>query len=488
MSHFELTIFAFSLLIFISILMSKISFRFGIPSLLLFLIIGMLAGSDGIGKLEFDNPELAQRLGVISLIYILLAGGMETDWKVVKPIAKEGFILSTLGVIFTAFAVSIFCYFVLQMDYLMAFLLGSVVSSTDAASVFNLLRTSGVELKGKLKPILELESGSNDPMAVILTLTAINLIIDSNISYSTIIVKILWQIILGGISGYFLGIIILKFMNSINLEYDGLYTVIIIGAGLFIYSLSNLLGGNGFLAVYLAGMYLGNHYFVHKKSIIRFMDGIGWLMQIIMFLVLGLLVFPKQLVNVFIPGLLFSLFLIFFGRPFGVLLSLLFSKISWKERIFISWVGLRGAAPIILATFPLTAGVQDSNQIFNLVFFTVLISLIVQGSTLKWISSVMGLSKPMEKKFSYPFEFENKETSDTKLEEFLLPMNSPVHGKTIRELQIPEDALITMIVRGDKYIIPTGRTQLESLDLLLVLVNKNNEELVAKRLQGILDD
>jgi potassium/hydrogen antiporter len=446
----------------------------------------MLAGSEGIIGMEFEDPFLAQNLGIIAMSYILLAGGMETEWKVIKPILREGILLSSLGVFLTALTVGIFSFYLLDLTWMECFLLGAVVSSTDAASVFNLLRTSGIDLKGKLKPLLELESGSNDPMAVILTVTAISLIGSAKLSGSEILGSILWQVIVGGLSGLILGKITVDLMNKINLEYDGLYTVIVLAAGIFIYSATSLLDGNGFLSVYIAGLYMGNNYFVHKKSIIRFMDGIGWLMQIIMFLVLGLLVFPSNLKEIIIPGFLFSLFMIFVARPIGVMISMSFSQFSWKERLFISWVGLRGAAPIILATFPLTAGIANSGLIFNIVFFTVLTSLLLQGTSLKFVAKLMKLDTPLARKSLYPFEYVNRENSDARLEEYLLPMNSPVHGKTIRELKIPEDALITMIIRGDSYIVPTGRTPVESLDLLLILVNKSNEKIVGERLQGIV--
>jgi len=486
MYRFEIATLVFSFLILISIIMSKLSFRFGIPTLLIFLVIGMISGSDGIGKIEFDNPELAQELGIFALVYILFAGGLETEWKKIFPVIREGISLSTIGVIFTAACVSIFSYYFLNIDWKEAFLLGSVVSSTDAASVFNLLRTSGVQLKERITHLLELESGSNDPMAVILTTTSIGLIVNDKFQLPVLIGNIVWQILMGGLLGIVFGYLFTQFINAINLEYDGLYTVIFIASGIFIYSSSSILGGNGFLSVYIAGVYIGNHYFIHKKSIIRFMDGLGWLMQIIMFLVLGLLVFPSQLKDVFLSGLIFSFFLIFIARPFGVFVSLIFSDIPFKEKAFVSWVGLRGAAPIILATFPLTAGLQNSNMIFNLVFFTVLTSLLIQGTSLRVLSSKMGLSTPIVQKFLYPFEFENRESSEMKLEEYLIPMNSSIDGKTIRELQIPEDALITMIIRGENYIIPTGRTEIKSLDVLLVLVNRYNEEIVGRRLRGDL--
>lgn len=484
LNNFEVAAFTFSFLILLSIVMSKLSFRYGIPTLLLFLVIGMFAGSEGIGSIEFSDQNLAKNLGIVAMTYILLAGGMETEWKVIRPILKEGILLSTLGVIITACAVGLFSYWLLDLTMLESFLLGAVVSSTDAASVFSLLRTSGVGLKGKLKPLLELESGSNDPMAIILTLTAINLINVGSFDLVEIIGYILWQVLVGGIIGYILGRITVQLMNRINLEYDGLYTVIILAVGIFIYSATSLVKGNGFLAIYIAGVYMGNHGFVHKKSIISFMDGMGWLMQIVMFLTLGLLVYPSNLVKIVVPGMIFSIFLILVARPIGVLITIPFSQFNWKERIFISWVGLRGAAPIILATFPMTAGIANSDIIFNLVFFTVLTSLLIQGTSLKFVARLLNLDEPLRKKSLYPFEFANIEDSDAKLEEYLLPMNSPIHGKTIQELGIPEDALITMMIRGENYIVPTGRTVVESLDLILVLVNKRNEKIVTDRLQG----
>lgn len=483
MNSFELTSFVISSLVLLAIIISKLSFRFGIPTLLLFLILGMLAGSDGIGKIEFENYGLAQSLGVVALCYILFAGGMETEWKQIKPILREGLLLSSIGVLITAFSMAVFSYYLLELSFVESLLLGSVVSSTDAASVFSLLRTSGIGLRKKVQSILELESGSNDPLAVILTITLIGLTFISTFNYIEILSFVFSQIVIGAILGLVFAKVYIEFINRINLEYDGLYTVIFLASGIFIYSTITLLNGNGFLGVYLAGLYLGNHTFIHKKSITRFMDGIGWLMQIVMFLSLGLLVFPSQLKEILIPGLLFSFFLIFVARPVGVFISLGFFPLNWKERMFISWVGLRGAAPIILATFPLTAGVANSSLIFNLVFFTVLSSLLIQGSSLKFMAKLFSVNEPLVKKTIYPFEFINRENSDAKLEEFIIPFGSPVEGLSIRQLKMPEDALVTIICRGENYISPSGQTKIEGGDVLLILVNGQNTQKVADCLQ-----
>lgn len=488
MNSFELTSFVISALILLAIVVSKLSFRFGIPTLLLFLILGMLAGSDGIGKIEFVDYSLAQSLGVVALCYILFAGGMETEWKQIKPILREGLFLSTVGVIITALTMSVFSYYFLGLDFIESLLLGSVVSSTDAASVFSLLRTSGIGLRKKVQSILELESGSNDPLAVILTITLIGLTFVSTFNYIEILSFVFFQIVIGSVLGLLFAKVYIEFINRINLEYDGLYTVIFLASGIFIYSTITLLKGNGFLGVYLAGLYLGNHAFIHKKSITRFMDGIGWLMQIVMFLSLGLLVFPSQLKEILIPGLLFSFFLIFIARPLGVFISLALFPVTWRERMFISWVGLRGAAPIILATFPLTAGVENSSLIFNLVFFTVLTSLLIQGSSLKFMAKLFHVNEPLVRKTIYPFEFINRENSDAKLEEFIIPFGSPVEGMSIRELQMPEDALITIICRGENYISPSGQTRIEGGDVLLILVNGQNMKEVSACLQGKTQD
>ncbi|TGN20856.1 potassium/proton antiporter [Leptospira idonii] len=480
--EFELNIFALSSLIIISIGLLRVSTKFGVPSLIIFLTIGMLAGSDGILGIPFTDADLAQKVGSIALAFILFSGGLETDWSKVRPILWKGISLGTIGVLLTCLIVGSFTVYVLKFPPVVGFLLGAIVSSTDAAAVFNVLRTNKTGMKKELTSLLEFESGSNDPLAVLLTTTILGFVGSTSPNMIDIAKEIGQQFSLGIILGVVFGYLIYRGMNRIKLDYEGLYPVLLSASILFVYSATQLVGGNPFLAVYIAGMVLGNRSFVHKRSNVRFMDGIAWLMQIIMFLTLGLLVFPSKIPAVIGIGIAFSVFIMVVARPVAVFLTLLGTKIPWKEKALISWVGLRGAAPIILATFPFAKQLPESEMIFNLVFFTVITSLVLQGSTIPIVVRFLGLETSLEQRASYPFEFENKEQSGTQLLEFIVPYGSSSVGKFVYELDFPENSLITLIYRGDSHIVPTGKTMMEDGDVLLVLTPNGAE----KEIQTIL--
>lgn len=358
-----------SILLLLSILASKTIGKVGIPALIIFLIVGMLAGSDGIGGIHFDDAELAQSLGTIALTFILFAGGLETKLESVKPVLKQGILLSTLGVLITAGTIGYFVAAISDFTLMEGFLIGAIVSSTDAAAVFSVLRSKSIGLKGNLRPLLELESGSNDPMAYFLTIGITSLMINPDAPALSLIPMFFQQMIIGALFGYLLGKFMTWVINKVNLDYDGLYPVLMLALVFFTYSITAFFNGNGFLAVYLAAIILGNQNFVHKKSIIRFYDGQAWLMQIVMFLTLGLLVFPKQMMPFAGTGLVIAMFLIFIARPLAVFICLSFFKMKNRERLLISWVGLRGAVPIVFATYPMLQGVEKSGMIFNIVFF-----------------------------------------------------------------------------------------------------------------------
>ena len=381
-----------SVLLFISIVVGKSSYKFGVPALLLFLLVGMLAGSEGIGNIYFDDPGIAQFIGIVSLNFILFSGGLDTSWKSVKPVLWQGISLSTLGVLITAVSLGIFVWQLTDFTLYEGLLLGAIVSSTDAAAVFSILRGKSIALRSKLRPTLELESGSNDPMAYVLTIAFLGLVMNPEKSLLSVIPLLLQQMIIGAVLGLLFGKISKIIINKINLDFEGLYPVLAIALMFTAFSLTDFIGGNGFLAVYLAAVYLGNHEFIHKKTILKIFDGLAWLMQITLFLTLGLLVFPSDIIPVMGIGLLTSLFLIFIARPLGVFLSLLFFKMRMRRRIFISWVGLRGAVPIVFATYPLLAGIEKANMIFNIVFFISVTSVLIQGTTIskfaKWMHVV----------------------------------------------------------------------------------------------------
>ncbi|MCM8794831.1 MAG: potassium/proton antiporter [Candidatus Omnitrophica bacterium] len=468
-----------AVLLLISTVASKASDKLGIPSLLLFILVGMLAGSEGIGGIYFDNPWLAQSMGVVALTFILFAGGLDTDWKSVRPVVREGFLLSTVGVIFTALLVGLFVTAVLRFSLLEGLLLGAIVSSTDAAAVFAVLRSKNVSLKGQLKPLLELESGSNDPMAVFLTTGLIQLLLNPASPVSSLIPAFLLQMALGATMGIALGKGMAFFLNRVRLGYDGLYPVATLALALLTYGATACLGGNGFLAVYIAGLVMGNSSFTHKKSLVRFHDGLAWLMQIAMFLTLGLLVFPSRLPAVMGAGLLVAGFLMFVARPVSVFLTIPFSKLEIREKAMVSWVGLRGAVPIILATFPLLAGLPKAEMIFNLVFFIVLTSALLQGTSIPAVAKRLKVDTPLENRPRFPIELEETQGVNAELVEFIIPFNSKIAGKRIVDLGLPHDSLITLVCRNDNFIVPGGSTVLEEGDVLLTLVNKENRQQIS---------
>ncbi|TGK08105.1 potassium/proton antiporter [Leptospira selangorensis] len=485
--NFEFQILALSSLIILSIGLLRVSTKFGIPSLLIFLTIGMLAGSDGILKIWFNDADLTRKVGSIALAFILFSGGLETDWVKVKPILGKGISLGTLGVLLTCVFVALFAIFVMGFDPIIGFLLGAIVSSTDAAAVFNVLRTSNIGMRKGLTSLLELESGSNDPLAVLLTTSVLGFVGTSSPSWDTLAWTIFQQFSLGIILGLLLGYWIYRGMNRIKLDYEGLYPVLLSASVLFVYAATDLIGGNPFLAVYIAGIIIGNRSFVHKRSNVRFMDGIAWLMQIVMFLTLGLLVFPSKIPSVAALGIAFSVFLTVIARPAAVFLALTGFNVDWREKLLVSWVGLRGAAPIILATFPFAKQLPESEMIFHIVFFTVLTSLLLQGSTIPFAVRILGLEAALEQRASYPFEFENKDKSDTQLLEYIVPYGSASVGKFVYELDFPENSLITLIYRGDSHLVPTGKTKMEDGDVLLVLTPEGAEDKIREILSRMGD-
>jgi cell volume regulation protein A len=463
-----------SILILVSVAIAKLSDNLGVPSLLLFLGIGMFAGSEGPGGIYFDDAGLAQSVGIIALVFILFAGGLDTSWRKVKPVCWQATSLATLGVSLTALAVGLFASAVLNLSLLSGLLLGAVISSTDAAAVFSVLRSKNVSLRGQLKPLMELESGSNDPMAVFLTVGIIQLLTTTSTSVASLAFLLIFQMVMGAAFGLALGKVMVFILNRLKLAYEGIYPVFSLAFAALIYGATAAVGGSGFLAVYVAGLVAGNSEFVQKKSLLRFFDGLAWLSQITMFLTLGLLVFPSHIVPVLGAGLLLSAFLMFVARPASVFLSLLLTKLHWREKALVSWVGLRGAVPIILATFPLLARLPDAELIFNVVFFIVLTSALMQGWSIPFAARLLQLDAPLEHKRRYPIEFAPVEGVDTELVDLIVPYNSAAAGKSIIELGMPQDSLIVLISRNDNFIVPSGGTVLQEGDTILVLVNKNN--------------
>lgn len=467
-------------LIIVAVLLSKASSFLGIPALLVFLGLGMLSGSEGIGGIYFDDPWAAQFLGSVALAYILFSGGLDTKWADVKQVVKPAITLSTVGVFITAVTLGLFVYYILGLSLLESLLLGAIVSSTDAAAVFSILRNRDVRLQGKIEPLLEFESGSNDPMAVLLTIGLTGLITNGDQSLGNLIPFFLIQMSLGGLIGFLSGHFFIRLINRLNLKIEGLYTVFSIAIVILIFGVTNSLNGNGFLAVYLAGLVMGNKNFIHKRTLRKFHDGLAWLMQIVMFLTLGLLVFPSELIPITGVGLLISVFLIVIARPVSVFLCLIKTEFSIREKLMISWVGLRGAVPIILATFPLLAGIENASLIFNIVFFVVLTSSLVQGSSLTIISKWLNVQRPLSPKFDRTLPQDIELTSDGALNIFEVHEGAIACGQKIMDLDIPAEVLIVLVEREGAYIIPRGDMGICDGDRLHVLLYPDMYNKVAK--------
>jgi len=392
-SVFEEQILISSILLLLCVLVSKISHRVGIPVLLCFLGIGMLAGSDGPGGIYFDNAALAQSIGIVALTLILFSGGLDTQWQAVRPVVWSALSLATIGVLLTTVLVGLAAIFLLHVSLLEGMLLGAIISSTDAAAVFSVLQTSKIRLRERLTSLLELESGCNDPMAVFLTLDLTILLTTPHASVASLVLLFFKEMGIGALCGLLIGKGASLLIPRLHLEVEGLYPVLTIALALFVYGLTAVLGGSGFLAVYLAGMVLGST-LKEVRALNRFHDGLAWLMQIALFITLGLFVFPSHLPPIIISGLLLAGFLIFVARPVSVLISLVFDRMSIGEKLFVSWMGLRGAVPIVLATFPLLAGFSKASLFFNLIFFIVLTSVLLQGLSLTPVAKLLGVIVP----------------------------------------------------------------------------------------------
>jgi len=381
-------------IIVLSVFASKAVSRLALPALAVFLAIGMLAGSEGLGGIAFDDAMVAQFIGVVALVFIIFAGGLHSDVSSIRPVLRAGAVLSTAGVLITAAMVAFLTYCFLGIPLKFSFLIGAIVSSTDAAAVFSVLGSRNIKLKGNLGPLLEFESASNDPIAVLLTIGVIHVIMGAEVSSAKFILYFLEQIGIGVASGYFLGKLTLFMLRKFKLDYKGLYAPLLASVVLLIYAATALVGGSGFLAIYIVGLILAHNDFPRKEGLKEFHDGLGWLMQIIMFVLLGLLVFPSRLLVIAYPAMVISAVLIFIARPVGVFLPMAFIKgFNTREKIFISWVGLRGSVPIVLATFPMLAGVPYSKLVFNVIFFIVLTSVLLQATSIGLVARLLKLQQ-----------------------------------------------------------------------------------------------
>ena len=466
-----------SVLMLAGIMAGKVGTRFGVPALLLFLITGMIFGSAGLG-IQYNDAGHTQFIGMVALTVILFFGGLETKFAEIRPILGSGITLSTLGVLLTTVCFGGFLYGLDQLGlapvhftFPIALLLAATMSSTDSASVFALLRSKNMHLKEGLRPILELESGSNDPMAYMLTIALIQYVTGGNEDGSmwSILVTFLLQFSVGGLLGYAMGWLTVKLLNKANIGNEALYPILLLCAVFLTFSATTLLQGNGYLAVYIMGVLVGNRKVVHKKSIVTFFDGLTWLLQIALFIILGLFVDAHSLLPIAGFALLAGLFMIFVARPLAVHLCLVFfPSISMRGRWFLSWVGLRGAVPIIFATYPLMSQVEGAETLFNIVFFITLLSLLIQGSTMPAVARLLKLDEEAKNEVSL-FGVEIPQHTGTKMVEREVTQEMLSSGRRLMEIDLREEELVILVRRGDNYMVPKGKLVLEVGDVLLIV-------------------
>lgn len=468
-----------AILLFSAVAAGKFAYRFGAPALLLFLGVGLFFGYE---ILSFNSPELTQFIGMLALCIILFSGGMDTKFSEIRAVLAPGLVLSTVGVLLTAVIVAGFVYFVspwvgVALSFPTALLLASTMSSTDSASVFSILRSKKQGLRENLRPMLELESGSNDPMAYVLVILLVALLspTQDTIGTGASIVLFIVQMALGALLGFLLGKAAVWSINKINISNASLYSVLLLAFVFFTFSFTSLINGNGYLAVYIAGLVVGNHKIVHKRTLVTFFDGVTWLVQIIMFIMLGLLVDVRALLEprTLLLGLGVAMFMMFIARPMAVFACLApFRKYTFKARCYVAWVGLRGAVPIIFATYPLVEGIEHAELIFNVVFIVTIISLVVQGTTVSGAANAFGVAfSERESSFGDALQDRMKSAfTEVEVNEQMLSS-----GNTLSRITLPDNTLVIMVCRDGDYFVPQGRTELRRGDKLLILSDRNDE-------------
>jgi len=468
----------FGALLVVSVVFSRASVRTGVPITLMFLAIGMLAGSEGIGRIPFESYHAAFRIGTVALVLILFDGGLNTSLRQLRPYAAAAAVLATAGVIATAGLMAVAAW-LLGFDWPAALLLGAVVSSTDAAAVFAVLRGSRLHLKRRVGLTLEAESGINDPMAVMLTIAVTEVLLESaTVAWWQVGLGIILQLVVGGALGYAVGVAGGALLARIRQPTSGLYPALTLGIACLSFSIPTLLYGSGFLAVYVTGLVLGNGALPFRAGLLRVHDALAWLSQIVMFLMLGLLVFPSRLLEVLWIGLGLSLALALLARPIAVTLCLLPFRYPPREVGFVAWVGLRGAVPIILATYPVLAGVPVAARIFDIVFFIVVVSVLVQGGTVPWLTRRLRLEVAEPPAPQAVLEIESMQALSGEIMSFYVDPALAVSGVPIAALPFPDGASVMLIIRGQDLIAPRGHTVLEPKDHVYVFASPTDRALV----------
>lgn len=452
------------LILLICITSSKVLYRFGVPLLLIFIFLGMIFG---VMVIDFSDFQLTGKIASIALVFIMFYGGFGTNWSMARPKAAPSILMSTLGTIITFFITGVFVYLIFKISFLESLLIGAVVSSTDAASVFAILRSQKLNLEGSLASLLEVESGSNDPVACMLTLIILTLMGGGTVM--NLIPLVISQIVIGVMIGTLIAMASIYLIRHANFEIESFYIIFIIAIAIISYSLSEWMGGNGYLSVYISGIIIGNSKIPHKKTLVHFLDGVSWIMQIILFFILGLLANPLELPKVIGKSVVISLGIIFIARPISVFLVLKKFDFNTKEKLFIAWVGLRGAASIVFAIFALNYGISINNDIYHIIFFIALISVGVQGTLIPIIAKRLELldnNRPVLKTFNDYVEEKNTKVMEVKIEGSCRLIN-----KSIMDANIPEEILIAMIKREGEIIIPKGASIIKEGDILVVVGN-----------------
>lgn len=473
-------------LLIVGIVSSKFSARLGLPVLVLFLAVGMLAGEDGFGRIEFDNFVTAHAIGTVALAIILFDGGLQTRTAALRLAWRPAAVLATFGVLVTAGVTGLAAWWLLDTSLLVGLLLGSIVASTDAAAVFSVLRSQGVQLRARLAATLEIESGSNDPMAIFLTLGLVQLLTAQFDSAWELTGLFVTQMGVGTLAGLATGWATVQIINRINLGAAGLYPVLAGACGFVAFGLAAILGGSGFLAIYLAGIIVGNSRIVFQRGTFLFMDGLAWMGQIVMFIVLGLLSTPTDLLDVAGAGVVVAGVLIFVARPLATIPLLYPFGFAWREQVLIAWVGLKGAVPIILATFPLMFGLPEGRLLFNIVFFVVLVSAILQGWTLPLLASRLGLQEPQPPGPAVSLELMTLRDVNADIVDYTVVPGSPLLGRTVKDLDLPDGAVLAMISRGRTLIAPRGATDLRAGDHLFIIARADARPRLDEALGGRL--
>lgn len=472
-----------AILIIIGTFSTKIATKSGLPALLIFLAIGVIFGSDFLNLINFDNAQLAGQIANIALIFVLFESGFQTKKDELKSYAGPSITLATLGIAVTAGVLGGLIYLIIRPgDIFYSLMIGTIISSTDASAVMMIFRKNSI--KRRVSSTLEVESAANDPAAILLTMLMIEIVSgNTGSNVGIFITKLAWQLLGGLLVGFVLGWIACKLFNYLKSENKGYYYVLIIGVSIFIYSLAELVKANGVIAVFFAGYNIGNTEFTYKRGISYFLDGIATLSNMTIFLMLGLLVSPKQLQEIWKEGILLAILMMFIARPVAVFLCTLPFKFQFREKLLLSWGGIKGAVPIVLSTYPMLHGIDESGKVFNIVFFAVVLSCVLQGTTITKVAKLLKLLVPPVPRSPYSLELLTTNQTDVDMYELPIEEKDLCCNKKIMDLKLPEDVLITSIVRNDKLISPKGNTEIQPNDILFFLSPINKKKVVSKILR-----